>query len=51
LKEQAPWRERAQPYLNNRKRVHEIVQEGTERARVVARETMADVRAAMGLSY
>ena len=51
LKEQAPWRERAQPYLNNRKRVHEIVQEGTERARVVARETMGDVRAAMGLSY
>jgi len=51
LKEQAPWRERAQPYLNNRQRVHEIVQEGTERARVVARETMGDVRAAMGLSY
>ena len=51
LKEQAPWRERAEPYLTNPKRVHWIVEVGTERARTVARETMKDVRAAMGLSY
>jgi tryptophanyl-tRNA synthetase len=51
LREQAPWRERAEPYLTNPKRVHWIVEVGTERARVVARETMKDVREAMGLSY
>jgi tryptophanyl-tRNA synthetase len=51
LKEQAPWRERAEPYLTNPKRVHWIVEVGTERARTVARETMKDVRGAMGLSY
>jgi tryptophanyl-tRNA synthetase len=51
LKEQAPWRERAEPYLTNPKRVHWIVEVGTERARTVARETMKDVRQAMGLAY
>lgn len=51
VKEQAPWRDRAAPYLSNRRRVHEIVHEGTERARVVARQTMDDVRQAMGLTY
>ena len=50
-KEQAPWRERAEPYLTNPKRVHWILEVGTERARVVARETMRDVREAMGLRY
>jgi len=51
LREQAPWRERAEPYLTNPKRVHWIVEVGTERARTVARETMREVRDAMGLSY
>ncbi len=51
LREQQPWRERAEPYLSNPKKVHWIVEVGTERARVVARETMRDVRGAMGLSY
>ena len=51
LREQAPWRERAEPYLANPKQVHWIVEVGTERARTVARETMRDVRAAMGLTY
>jgi tryptophanyl-tRNA synthetase len=51
LKEQQPWRERAEPYLANPKRVHWIVEVGTERARTVARQTMKDVRAAMGLNY
>jgi tryptophanyl-tRNA synthetase len=51
LKEQAPWRERAQAYLANPKRLQWIVEAGTERARAVARETMRDVRDAMGLNY
>jgi len=50
-KEQAPWRERAEAYLSNPKQVHWIVEVGTERARTVARETMRDVRDAMGLVY
>lgn len=49
--EQGPWRERAEPYLTNPKRVHWIVEVGTERARVTARETMRQVRDAMGLTY
>jgi len=49
-KEQEPWRERAEAYLNNPKQVHWIVEVGTERARTVARETMREVRQAMGLS-
>jgi len=51
LREQAPWRERAAPYLAEPARVRAIVEQGTERARVVARETMHDVREAMGLGY
>ena len=51
IREQAPWRERAAAYLADPKRVHWIVEVGTERARTVARETMRDVREAMGLSY
>jgi tryptophanyl-tRNA synthetase len=51
IREQQPWRERAEPYLTNPKRVHWIVEVGTERARSVARETMKDVRSAMGLNY
>ena len=50
-KEQQPWRERAEAYLSNPKQVHWIVEVGTERARAVARETMRDVREAMGLRY
>ncbi|WP_088287191.1 tryptophan--tRNA ligase [Ideonella sp. A 288] len=51
LKEQQPWRERAEAYLTNPKQVHWIVEMGTERARTVARQTMKDVREAMGLNY
>jgi tryptophanyl-tRNA synthetase len=50
-REQQPWRERAETYLSNPKQVHWIVEMGTERARTVARQTMRDVRDAMGLSY
>ena len=51
VKEQAPWRERAEAYLANPKQVQWIVEVGTEQARGVARRTMRDVRAAMGLVY
>ncbi len=51
LKEQQPWRDRAEAYLSNPKQVHWIVEMGTERARTVARQTMKDVREAMGLAY
>jgi tryptophanyl-tRNA synthetase len=51
LKQQQPWRERAEPYLKDPRKVHSIVEIGTDRARTVARQTMHDVREAMGLSY
>ncbi len=51
VKEQQPWRERAEAYLADPKKVHWIVEMGTERARTVARQTMKDVRLAMGLTY
>jgi tryptophanyl-tRNA synthetase len=51
IREQAPWRERAAAYLADPKRVHWIVEVGTERARTVARETMRGVRESMGLDY
>jgi tryptophanyl-tRNA synthetase len=38
-------------HLANPKQVHWIVEMGTERARTVARQTMKDVRDAMGLDY
>jgi tryptophanyl-tRNA synthetase len=49
--QQTPWRERAETYLSNPKQVQWIVEMGTERARTVARQTMKDVRSAMGLNY
>jgi len=51
IAEQKPWRERAETYLADPKKVHWIVEMGTERARTVARQTMRDVRGAMGLAY
>ncbi len=50
-REQVPWRERAEAYLADPKRVHWIVEMGTERARTAAKDTMRDVREAMGLRY
>ncbi|MBZ8139195.1 tryptophan--tRNA ligase [Rubrivivax gelatinosus] len=49
--EQKPWRERAAAFTANPKQVQWIVEMGTERARTVARQTMKDVREAMGISY
>jgi tryptophanyl-tRNA synthetase len=51
LREQQPMLERAAPYVANPKRVIEIVEAGTQRARQTVRETMTDVRSAMGLNY
>ena len=51
IRQQQPWRERAEVYLSNPKQIHWIVEMGTERARTVAKQTMRDVREAMGLNY
>ena len=51
LREQAPMRERAQPYLDDPALVREIIADGNSKARHLARETMRDVRQAMGLDY
>ncbi|MES2100792.1 MAG: tryptophan--tRNA ligase [Pseudomonadota bacterium] len=51
VKEQQPWRERAEGFLSNPKQVQWIVEVGTEQARGVARATMRSVRAAIGLNY
>jgi tryptophanyl-tRNA synthetase len=51
IREQEPFHERAQKYLDNPAHVREIVVAGCDRARRLARETMQDVREAMGLGY
>jgi tryptophanyl-tRNA synthetase len=51
VREQQPWRERAQPFLDDPALLRAIVDDGCERARAAARETMRDVRDAMGLVY
>jgi tryptophanyl-tRNA synthetase len=51
LAEQQPWRERAQPYLDDPALLRAIVDDGCARARAVAETTMRDVRGAMGLAY
>lgn len=49
--EVAPIQERAKQYESNPDLVKSIIQEGSERAREAARDTMEDVRHAMGLAY
>ena len=51
LAEQRPMQERAKMYLEDPTLVRNIVADDCERAREVARETMRDVREAMGLGY
>ena len=51
LHEQQPMLERAQRYIQEPRLVSDIIDAGTERARITARETMNDVRQAMGLNY
>jgi tryptophanyl-tRNA synthetase len=49
--EQTVFIERARPYVEDPRRVRDIMDAGCERARAVARETMKDVKDAMGLGY
>ena len=51
LAEQAPMRERAVEFIERPDLVRSIIAEGCDRARDVARETMDDVRQAMGLAF
>ena len=51
LEEQKPIRERANEYLNDPETVRGIIAEGCDAARDIAKETLDDVREAMGLSY
>ena len=51
LREQEPMRERAQIYLDDPSLVSNIIEDGCDRARKQAAETMREVRAAMGLAY
>ena len=44
-------RERAQIYLDDPQLVRDIIADGNAKARKLARETMRDVRQAMGLNY
>lgn len=49
--EQQPMIERAKEYRENRKLIANIVQEGAEAARDIAKSTLKDVRHAIGISY
>ena len=51
LLEQTPMRERAQIYLDDPTLLRNIIADGNGKARKMARETMRDVREAMGLNY
>ncbi|MHB0992040.1 MAG: tryptophan--tRNA ligase [Burkholderiales bacterium] len=51
MKEQEPMRERALMYADNPSLVRNIIADGCEKARVLACDTMRDVRSVMGLSY
>lgn len=51
LKEQGPIKERADEYISDPETVRAIINEGCETARDLARETLVDVREAMGLDY
>ena len=51
LREQEPMRERAAMYLEDPALTRNILADGCERARDLARETMREVREAMGLIY
>ncbi len=51
LNELKPIQERAREYENDMATVRSIVDEGNEAAREVARDTLDDVRKAMGIAY
>ena len=49
--EQELIRGRAQQFEEDADLVHAVIQEGSEKARVIARETMDDVKEAVGISH
>lgn len=49
--ELAPIQEHAQEFIDNPELVKNIINEGCEKARDIARQTLVEVRQAMGLSY
>ncbi len=51
LAEQAPMLERAQRYLDDPSLVRGLIEDGCEKARDLAKETMREVRDAMGVNY
>ena len=51
IEEQKPLHDRAREYEGNPDLVRSILEEGREQARDAARDTLEEVRAAMGLSY
>jgi len=51
LVELEPLQERAREFEREPERVRAIIHEGSEAARDVARETLDEVRQAMGLAY
>ncbi|HIG41169.1 MAG: tryptophan--tRNA ligase [bacterium] len=51
LEEQQPMHERARQYEDNPDLVKSIIAEGNEKARIIAKATLEDVRQAMGLNY
>jgi len=51
LEEQGPIRERANEYINDPETVRGIIADGCDAARDIARETLEEVRDAMGLIY
>jgi tryptophanyl-tRNA synthetase len=51
VEEQRPLHERAAEYEGNPDLIRSILEEGRERARDAARDTLDEVRSAMGLNY
>lgn len=49
--EQVQFNERATPFVEDRSLIRNIIEKGSEKARVVAKETLDDVRSAMGISF
>ena len=51
LRELKPMQDRAKEYAEQPELVRSIINEGTERARDVAKETLDEVKSAMGMNY
>ena len=49
--EQEEFHDRAAPFVQDRSLIRNVIEKGSERARVIARETLEDVRSSMGISY